>query len=520
MIELHRPMYLPDLLIAALERNGDRPAVFLGDEVLSASRMSDEVSRYIQVLRSRGIEQHSGISTLSKNRVEVLFSMGAIMAGGYRNTPLHPLGSVDDHAYVLTDGGIDTLIFDPSFADHVALLAEGVPTLTRLFSYGPASIGDDLIALASAFAPEPLVAPTIDGESISALAYTGGTTGRPKGVMNTYRASAAMAQIMTTEWQWPAEVRHLICTPLSHAGSSFFVPILLNGGSMFVLPGFEAGAVLAAIEQHRITSVMLVPSMIYALLDHPNFASTDLSSLETVYYGASAMSPTRLQEAIRKLGPIFFQFFGQTECPMTVTMLRKEEHLVDDLARLASCGRPVPWAKVALLDEHGNVVPKGEPGELCVRGPLVMRGYLNRPEETEAALAGGWLHTGDVAREDADGFLTIVDRTKDMIVTGGFNVFPREIEDVLSQHPAVAAVSVIGVPDDKWGEAVKAVIVPRSGAAVDTDELIALVKQQKGSHYAPKSIDLVDAIPLSAVGKPDKKALRARYWPSAGRLVN
>jgi fatty-acyl-CoA synthase len=520
MIDLYRPMYLPDLLIAALDRNGDRPAVFLGDDVLSATTMSAHVSRYIQVLRSMGVKQGSGISTLSKNRVEVLFSMGAIMAGGYRNTPLHPLGSVDDHAYVLQDGGIDTLIFDPSFAEHVKLIAERVPGLKTLLSFGPASVGEDLIDLAGGFEAERLKAPQLDGESVSALAYTGGTTGRPKGVMNTYRASAAMVQIMTSDWQWPAEVRHLICTPLSHAGSSFFVPILLHSGTMFVLPGFEAGAVLEAIERHRITSIMLVPSMIYALLDHPNFATTDLSSLETVFYGASAISPTRLQEAIRKLGPIFFQFFGQTECPMVLTMLRKEEHLVDDLDRLASCGRPVPWAKVALLDEHGNEVPKGEPGEVCVRGPLVMRGYLNRPEETEEALANGWLHTGDVAREDADGFLTIVDRTKDMIVSGGFNVFPREVEDVISRHPSVAAVAVVGVPDEKWGEAVKAVVVPRLEQTVDVDELIALVKQQKGSHYAPKSIDLVDAIPLTAIGKPDKKAIRAQYWAGAGRFVN
>ena len=165
---------------------------------------------------------------------------------------------------------------------------------------------------------------------------------------------------------------------------------------------------------------------------------------------------------------------------MVLTMLRKEEHLVDDLERLASCGRPVPWAKVALLDEHGNEVPTGEAGEVCVRGPLVMRGYLNRPDETAEAFANGWMHTGDVAREDADGFLTIVDRTKDMIVSGGFNVFPREVEDVISRHPSVAAVAVVGVPDDSWGEAVKAVVVPRSGQTVDVDELIALVKQEKG----------------------------------------
>ncbi len=521
--EIHRQNFLPDLLIAALDRNGARPAVFLGEDVLSADQVRDQISCYIQAMKSRAVAQGTGVATLSKNRVEVLFSMGAVMAGGFRNTALHPLGSAEDHAYILNDAEIDTLIFDPSFADHVGKLTEMVPGLTRLFSYGPASVGEDLITAAAAFEPTPLIAPELEPEMVSALAYTGGTTGTPKGVMNTYRASALMAQIMTTEWQWPTEVRHLICTPLSHAGSSFFVPILLQRGSMFVLPGFEAGAVLEAIERDRITSMMLVPSMLYALLDHPNFASTDLSSLQTVFYGASPMSPSRMQEAIRKLGNIFVQFFGQTEVPMAVTLMRKEDHLVDDLDRLASCGRPVPWVRVALLDEAGNEVAKGEPGELCVRGSLVMRGYWKKPEETERAFEGGWLHTGDVAREDKDGFLTIVDRTKDMIVSGGFNVFPREVEDVISTHPAVGAVAVVGVPDDKWGEAVKAVVVLRAGHSVDTvdtNEFISMVKQQKGSHYAPKSVDIVEAIPLSAVGKPDKKVLRAKYWAGAGRRVN
>jgi fatty-acyl-CoA synthase len=242
--------------------------------------------------------------------------------------------------------------------------------------------------------------------------------------------------------------------------------------------------------------------------------------LQTIFYGASPMSPTRLQEAIGKLGPIFFQFYGQTEAPQTVCVLRKEEHDPDDLARLASCGRPVPWVRVGLLDDDGNEVAPGEPGELCVQGPLVMKGYWNRPDETADALAGGWLHTGDVARQDADGFLTIVDRKKDMIVSGGFNVFPREVEDVISTHPAVALVGVVGVPDEKWGEAVKAVVVLRDGASFDPAELIALVKDKKGSHHAPKSVDVVDSLPLSPLGKPDKKALRARYWADSDRLVN
>ncbi len=520
MKDLYRPRLLPDLLIAALDRSGDRPCLYIDDDALTAAQLRDEISRYVQAFHSQGIVCGDGVATLSKNRPEVLCSMGAVMVGGCRNTPLHPLGSLDDHAYVLEDAGIETMIFDPSFAERAGQLRERVPGLKRLLSYGEAKIGVDLVTLAATFDPQRLIGPPVDAEDVSALAYTGGTTGKAKGVMNTYRASAAMAQIMVSEWQWPEEVRHLVCTPLSHAGSSLIVPLLLRGGSMRVLPAFEAGSVLDAIAHHRITTTMLVPSMIYALLDHPRFGQTDLSSLQTIYYGASPMSPTRLQEAIRKLGPIFFQFYGQTECPQTVCVLRKEEHDPDDLDRLASCGRPVPWVRVALLGDDGNEVPRGQPGELCVRGPLVMKGYWNKPEETAQALEGGWLHTGDVAREDEHGFLTIVDRKKDMIVSGGFNIFPREVEDVIGTHPAVAAVAVVGVPDEKWGEAVTAVVTLREGATLDIEELIALVKERKGSHHAPKSVDVVDSIPMSPLGKPDKKAIRATYWASADRLVH
>ncbi len=482
--------------------------------------MREQISRYVQAFRSQGIVQGHGVATLSKNRPEVLCSMGAVMVSGCRNTPLHPLGSLEDHAYVLEDAAIETLIFDPVFGERAAQLKERIPALKRLLSYGEAHVGKDLVELAATFDPQDLVAPPVDAEDLSALAYTGGTTGKPKGVMNTYRGSAAMAQIMVSEWQWPDDVRHLVCTPLSHAGASLFVPLLLRGGSMVVVPGFEAGVVLEAIERHRITTTMLVPSMIYSLLDHPHFDRTDLSSLQTIFYGASPMSPMRLREAIGKLGPIFFQFYGQTECPQTVCVMRKEEHDPEDLARLASCGRPVPWVRVGLLDDQGQEVVTGQPGELCVRGPLVMKGYWNKPEETSQALAGEWLHTGDVAREDENGFFTIVDRMKDMIVSGGFNVFPREIEDVISTHPSIAAVAVVGVPDEKWGEAVTAVVVLREGSSLDADELIALVKERKGSHYAPKAIDIVDSIPMSPLGKPDKKALRASYWSHSDRLVH
>jgi fatty-acyl-CoA synthase len=260
--------------------------------------------------------------------------------------------------------------------------------------------------------------------------------------------------------------------------------------------------------------------MLYAILDHPDLATRDTSSLETVFYGTSVASPARMAQAIGRFGPVFYQFYGQNEAPMTVTVLRKEEHDVTRPERLASCGRPVPWVRAALLDDDGAPVPRGESGEICVQGPLVMAGYHRMPEETAEVLRDGWLHTGDIAREDDEGFWTIIDRKKDMIVSGGFNVFPREIEDVLTAHPDVSAAAVIGVPDDKWGEAVKAVVVARPGATIDAEALMALVRERKGPVYAPKSVDVVQALPLTPVGKADKTALRDRYWAGQDRRVH
>ena len=268
---------------------------------------------------------------------------------------------------------------------------------------------------------------------------------------------------------------------------------------------------MQAIETHRITSTLMVPAMVLALIDHPRFGEFDLSSLEVIFYGASAFPPSRLREAIGKLGSIFFQFYGQTEAPLCITALRKSEHLPDDPLRLASCGRPTPWVQIALLDDLCREVPEGEPGEICVRGPQVMLGYLNKPEETEQAFKGGWLHTGDVAVRSPDGFLRIVDRKKDMIVTGGFNVFAREVEDVIAAQPGVARVAVIGLPDPRWGEAVTAVVVATGEGQPTANSLIAAVRAEKGPVQAPKRVIFVDAIPLSAVGKPDKKALRERF---------
>src|SRR3954467_14196555 len=268
---------------------------------------------------------------------------------------------------------------------------------------------------------------------------------------------------------------------------------------------------------------MLVPSMIYVMPDHPDSHTRDLSSLETVYYGASAMNPVRLAEAIRRFGPIFPQYYGQSEAPMVITYLAKGDH---DEKRLTSCGRPTLFCRTALLGEDGKPVAQGEVGEICVSGPLLSGGYWNLPEATAETFRDVWMHTGDLAREDEDGFWYIVDRTKDMIVTGGFNVFPREVEDVVAEHPSVAQVCVIGTPDEKWGEAVTAVVVLRSGHADDagsvttlTREIQDMVKERKGSVQSPKQVIVTDQLPLTALGKPDKKAVRAKYWEGRERAV-
>ncbi|MDC8451259.1 MAG: AMP-binding protein, partial [Nitrospira sp.] len=259
-------------------------------------------------------------------------------------------------------------------------------------------------------------------------------------------------------------------------------------------------------------------TMIYVMLDHPSLGKSDLSSLELLLYGASAMSPSRLVEGIERIGPVFSQLYGQTEC-YPVSVLRKADHDPKSPELFTSCGFPTAACQVKILDNDDQEVANGQPGEICVRAGHVMAEYWKRPDITAETLKNGWLHTGDIARKDERGYIFILDRKKDMIVSGGFNIFPREIEDVLSQHEEVAMVAVIGVPHDKWGEAVTAVVVAREGTKPDPDELINLVKTKKGSAHAPKQIEFVSELPMTGVGKVDKKALRANFWVGRDRMV-
>ncbi|MGC1510857.1 AMP-binding protein [Ketobacter sp.] len=509
---IHRPLFAPDLLVNALGQDPGRPLLnILGGAMLSVGEVRDSTSQFCQALRSLGLTKGWRIGLLSSNRPEVLILANAVQISAAIYVPMHPLAGFNDHLHVVTDADIDVLVFDAEhYSERAAALAEHVPDL-QLLAFGKSDLADDLTLIARQFSPVPLIAPQLDGDDILRLGYSGGTTGKPKALASVQRTGMATISIMMAEWEWPASLRFLSCTPLSHAGAAMFLPTLLKGGTMLVLPSFDPAQVLQTIQDYKINCILLVPTMIYALLDHPRFDEFDLSSLETVFYGASAISPARLKEAIERIGPVFMQFYGQAEAPMAVTVLRKHEHDISNPQRLASCGRPVPWLHVELLDADNQPVAEGEPGEICVRGPLVMNGYRDNPGLTAETFSGDWLHSGDIAIRDADGFLRIIDRTKDMIVTGGFNVYPREVEDILAEHAAVSQVAVIGVPHEKWGEAITALIVLREGETAEPEDLIQRVADRKGSFQAPKTIVFIESMPLTPVGKPDKKVLRERY---------
>ena len=520
MAGLHEVARYTDIVRGALRRFPDRVAFRQDGRDLSYAQVADLLARWVTVFRTRGLRAGEGIGVLSPNRPEVWLGQTAPAFAGGRFTALHPLGSLDDHRYACDEAELRFLVVDPVYAERAAALAEKCPSVETVFTMGPAGVGEDIVALAAATPPVALDGGPHGAEDVAWLLYTGGTTGVPKAAMLPERALAQMVSSVLAGWDLPREKRYLACAPISHAAGMLVTPVLLSGGTVVLHRAFDAASWLRTVAAERISLALLVPTMIYAVLDHAELERTDLGSLETIMYGASPISPTRLVEGIRRIGPVFCQLYGQTECAGIATALWRAQHVTDDLRRLASCGMPIPGARVEVLDDDGQPVAVGAPGEICVQGAGVMQGYWKQPKLTADALAGGWLRTGDMAERDEDGFLYIVDRKKDMIVSGGFNVFPREIEDVLSTHPAVSVAAVIGVPDEKWGEAVKALVVTKPGAALEPADLIALVRDRKGPVYTPKSVEMVETLPLTPVGKVDKKVLRARYWAGRTRQVN
>ncbi|WNI34176.1 AMP-binding protein [Streptomyces sp. ITFR-6] len=485
-----------------------RELVRCGERRLSAGQFRALVHRMAHALAALGIERGATVTLLSGNLPETLAARYAANLAGCKVNHLYSRISADLQAAIVRDVETQVLVVDPRLIGRAAQITETVPVEHVLVlgdpGHGP---GRNLLALAAEQSGEPFTA-RCRLDDICVIRHTGGTTGRPKGIVSAFDSAGRISQVMTPRQRGGGGApRQLVCTTLAHAGGMMADGVLRAGGSVVLQDDFDAGEVLAAIERERITCLFLLPPLLYRLLDHPDVHHRDLSSLTTVIYSGCQSSPARLADAVRRLGPVLVQVYAQNETG-GISVLPAQDHDLARPERMRTAGRVLPGVDVAVRDADGRDLPPGELGEICVRSPGVMRGYWKQPELTAEVLREGWLHTGDLGRLDEKGYLTVVDRLKDMIVVVGGHVYTTELEDLLNSHPAVLQSAVYGVRDADRMERVHATVVPAPGTAVQTGELRAMVRAQRGPMYEPARIDFVDALPLTDAGKPDKKLLQ------------
>jgi acyl-CoA synthetase (AMP-forming)/AMP-acid ligase II len=503
----------------------DRVAYVKDSDSWTFGRARDVTLRVANGLIAEGVDVGTKCAVLSGNDPKAWLCVLSLWRARLAWVPLNPRSPLADHIHLVNGFDVEVLFFEKAFAPLVDHIVAASPKLKLLFCLDgetqEARSLDTWMAAQAVTEPDRVTEET----DLGAIMATGGTTGLPKGVMLSQRnLSMSIANnLLNTHYPAGDPIVNLAAAPMTHTAGFLTLSCTARGGTVVVLGKPDPDALLGAIEEHRVTEFFLPPTVIYRLLEIPGIEERDFSSLRYLMYGAAPMSVEKLRRAIEVFGPVMFQGYGQTEAPGSISFLRTGDHFRDgkiaDDNRLSSCGLPSVLNTTAILDDTGKPLPQGETGEICVRSDVVMMGYYKQPDKTAETIIDGWLHTGDLGHIDTEGFLHITDRKKDVIITGGFNVYPSEVEQVLWSHPAVLDCAVIGVPDDKWGEAVKAVVELKPDAQATPDELIALCKAQVGSVKAPKSVDFIASLPRSPVGKVLKKDIRETYWKSAGRAI-
>ena len=514
-----------DYLDRGVRHRPDGVAVVRGDGegALTHRELHALTHRVALGLRAQGLGAGAKVALLAPNSPLALACAIGIMRSGAAWTTLNARAETAELLSLLRLLECDWLIFDETMRERAQALLDGAPSLRGGVAFDADALGDELEAWLGPAGAELERGPFRPQDPI-VYAGTGGTTGAPKAVPIDSRQYVTMCMAFEAHAPEPAPSTYLMATPMTHAGGSASFPTIATGGTIVVHDGVRPAAVLDSIERHRVTRLFLPPTAIYALLAEPDVRERDYASLRHFLYLAAPMSVDKLIEAIDVFGPVMTQSFGQTEAPMICTWFSPAEHMEalaepDKRGRLSSCGRAAVGTSVEVMDDEGRLLAPGERGELVVRGDLVMRGYHGDAEATALVeRPGGWLGTGDVGFRDEEGFLYIVDRKRDMIISGGFNVFPSEVERVIWGHEAVLDCAVIGVPDEKWGEAVTAIVELKDGHDVDADELIALCKRTLGSVQAPKAVHF-RALPRSGNGKVLKRVLRDEFWAGRERLV-
>ncbi|MET0547371.1 MAG: AMP-binding protein [Caulobacterales bacterium] len=505
-------MRLADYLDKGASLGVDAPCLTMGDFDISYGDVQKLTYRFARAMDRAGVAAGAHAAILSDNDATAFSCVFGISRAGLVWAPINPRNEAAENAYILEHFDCEALFFHSRFSELVEQIKPHLPKLRVVVCL------DQSLAFAPSL--EEWCARCDDApfdrapvSDLALLPGTGGTTGKPKGVMLTERNLETMTALTLMGYPFEGRPTYLAMAPLTHAAGVLTFPILTLGGRVVIMPKPDLAALLENIGRFSVTHVFLPPTLIYMLLDNPYLAAANLRSLQCLWYGAAPIAPARLEEAIEKIGPVMAQLFGQTEAPMMVSMMAPKEHFNADGSiareRLASAGRPGPLTLVGIMNESGDLLPSGETGEIVVRGSLVMKGYYKNSDATAEATHNGWHRTGDIGFLNADNYLFIVDRAKDMIITGGFNVYSIEVEQALLQHAAVQDVAVVGLPDDKWGERVCAVVQLRSGESAAPDELIAHVKSKIGSVKAPKTLEVWRDLPRSKVGKVLKKDVRA-----------
>lgn len=509
----------------ALQVNaGGRSTVF-GARRRTWRETGARVARLAGGMRALGISPGDRVAVLALNSDRYLELYLAVGWAGAVVVPLNIRWSPLENEDALRDCRARLLFVDKAFLATGQALAKALPDLKLVYADDgdvPAGFAgyEDLAERTEAI-PDAMRR----GEDLAGIFYTGGTTGRSKGVMLSHQNLMANALNALGEGLWPQSSVYLHAAPMFHlANGAAMYSILLSGGSNVILPSFTPEGVMATIATERVTDILLVPTMIQMFVDHPALASYDLSSLRGISYGASPISEAVLDRATRALPKVTFtQAYGMTELSPIATLLHWKEHIGDGRARgrHRGAGRATLGCEVRIVDANDQPVPRGTVGEIVARGDNVMMGYWERPEETARAVVDGWMHTGDGGYMDEDGFIYVVDRVKDMIISGGENVYSVEVENAVAQHPAVAQCAVIGIPSEEWGEQVHAVVVTRQGTALAPEELIAFCKTLIAGYKCPRSVDVrQEPLPLSGAGKILKRELRKPYWEQRERRVN
>ncbi len=489
----------------------ERTAVLSEDKSLTFAEVGELSNRFAHVLASNGISRGSRLAILANNSIYSIPVDFACVKAGAARTPLNARLSIDEHEHMLRETGARVVIYDAELAERAEALGRRVGGI-KLLGLGSDRCGADLlVGAASARSDDPRTPAGPD--DVILTIFTSGTTGRLKAAEHTQATYAAVSNNTSINLPdiAPDDVM-LHAASLFHASGCFVLPYWIKGACSAVLARFEPAEFLNAIVRWRATSMHVVPTMLAILLNHPDIEKADMSSVRTIVYGASPMPLPVIKRALELWGPRFVQYYGQTEAPLFITTLDKEDHAGPE-RRLLACGRPSVDCEIRLIDDKGNDAPPGEQGEIALRAPFAMKGYLNAPDLNAAMFVeGGWLRTRDVGRFDEDGYLYLVDRTSDMIITGGYNVYPREVEDALLANAAVAECAVVGAPHEKWVEAVTAFVVLRPGAEASESELIESTRERLASYKVPKSVRFIEQIPKSAVGKVLRRALRDPLW--------